>query len=431
MKTEPPRKSACPSGSGEEGFILPVTLMVIGLISLLGATFLTVSGTEHTIASNEVKAAKAFNIAEAGLERAKTRLRTATEPLNNFLSGTSPGPNLYTGVSFDGGTYAVVISDDNDDANPNTDINNRVFIRATGTYGTARKQIVALVEIPPTVPGPRGAAESLGTYSEFDAENGGGAFDGRDWNAPANLSACTDVPNCGTLTANPATYATFTNTNANLWQVLNPGFMVGTGCLPPGCAGQTSATASKQVDTTVALNRWDNFIDAATPRATRSLTLGGTVGTFTGTYTWGTAAAPEITVISLPRPADPTTRLLTWNAQVNGAGVLIIETPGGTMSGSCPSSCNAGANGTIKGSGMLNWQGLIIIRSPGSVEFEPAGTSGKARIFGQVVNRSAGYAEIEFENSNSFVKYSSAAMALVQQAVGGSSTVRSWQEVSL
>lgn len=130
MNRERTRKPAFPSGSGDEEFPLPVpaavdgrmnergialvvTLLVMGLLTLLGATFLTIPSTEHTIASNEAGVAKAFNIAEAGLERGKARIKTGTETgLNAFLSGTNPGPNLYTDVAFDDGTYTVVIEDD-------------------------------------------------------------------------------------------------------------------------------------------------------------------------------------------------------------------------------------------------------------------------------------------------------------------------------
>ncbi|MCI0370665.1 MAG: hypothetical protein L0214_04620, partial [candidate division NC10 bacterium] len=357
------------------------------------------------------------------------RIKTGPEPLNNFLSGGSPGPNPFgstpgAGNAFDGGNYIVVISNDTPtDPLATVDTNNRVFIRSTGTFRTAQKQVLVLVERPPAPPAPRGAAEGLGQYTEFDNENPtSGGMDGRDWNAPADLSACTDVPNCGTLTANPATYGMFTNTNDYYIQLSNGGHIVGTGCLPPGCAGTTPATASKQIDTTVPLTRWDSFINAAIPQATRTLNLNNS---FSGTYTWGTAAAPEITVINMTQSST-----FGWNGTVNGAGVLIIEHPGGTMSGSCPTSCNAGPLGTIAGSGVLNWQGLVIIRSPQSVEFE-VGRIGTSRLFGQIVNRSAGYAEIEMENNRSFVKYSSAALALVRQAVGGSLTVRGWQEVAM
>ena len=408
MKAQRTLKPACPSGSGEGGFVLPVTMMVIAALSLWGATFLTMSSTEHTIASNEVSTARAFNIAEAGLERAKARIKNGTEgSLGSFLPGGTPGPNLYTNVSFDGGSYTVVILDDPDaGGDPNVDTNNRVFIRSTGTLlGTAQKRIEALVESSKR-PVPRGASEEYTAKYEFEAA-GGGSFDGRDWNAPADISACTSVAGCGTLTGGTPTYGAFKNTNTGTFIGLTSGGnMVGTGCLPPACAGTTLATASLKTDTTVPTTSWDSTIDKLKTTPTRSLTLGSS---WSGTYTWGTPAAPEITVLNVPGNVN-------WYSQVTGAGVLIIETPG-------PPGMNVG----FKSNSRLNWQGLVIIRSAGDVDFDHQDSSAWIRIFGQLVNRAAGYAETELLD-NSFVKYSSGAMNM---ALGSPFAVRSWQEVAL
>ena len=404
------------------GIILVVVLLVVSLLSLLGAALLTMSSTEHTIASNENNMARAFNIAEAGLERAKTRIKTGTEAnVNSFLlSVNNPGPNPFgsapgAGNAFDGGNYIVVIQDDVD-ANPSLDVdtNNRVFIRSTGTYRTAQKQILALVEKSPLVPvpTPRGAGE---TYSNGETElhgKPGGSFDGRDWNAPTPISGVTCPTNaCGTVTANPPTHGAFTNSNVNPgnFELTAGGTMFGTGCLPPSpCTNP--ATASNGVDTSLPLTRWDSTIAALVPLADRTLTLNGA---WSGTHTWGTPAAPEITVIN-------NSSMLNWTSVVTGAGVLIIESTG-----------NSGF--TVQGSGELNWQGLVIVRSSGFFNILTSGGSSKLRVFGQMVNVSTTQSEIEFQNANSFVKYSSAGMGLVQTAAGGGGgfMVRSWQEVAL
>jgi type II secretory pathway pseudopilin PulG len=406
--------------SDARGIALIVVLLVMGLLTLLGATFLTIASTEHTIASNEGGVARAFNIAEAGLERGKSRIKTGSETsLDAFLTGTSPGPNLFTNVAFDGGTYTVVVEDDVDTGNdPNDDTNNRVFIRATGTFGTAQKQVRALIEKPPAgppVPAPRGAGEVLTASYELGADPGG-SFDGRDWTAPASISACVDINNCGTKISDAGTYGGFTNTNSGVVDLTGGGNMVGTGCLPPACAGTSSATASRQTDTSSPLTRWDSFIDAAKLAADRTLSVGGA---WSGSYTWGTAAAPEVTVINM-------TSTINWSSTVNGAGVLIIESPGGTKNVVFQATALA----------QLNWQGLVIIRSPGEVQFELENANGRIRVFGQIVNRAATHAEIELHNNKSFVKYSSAGMSLVPTAVGGGGgggtfTVLSWQEVGL
>lgn len=417
-RTDPPTDA--------RGIALIVVLLVMGLLTLLGATFLTIASTEHTIASNEAGVSKAFNIAEAGLEMGKARLKTGTEPLNNFLDpmlspGSYPfGSTPAAGNAFDGGNYIVRIYDDGDDANQNTDINNKVFIESTGTSGNTQKRIVALVEVvrgtpPPAIPGPRGAGESIvgpGAPWEVHADPGG-SYDGRNWNAPANISACSDIVNCGTNTGTTVTYGGFGNTAAGTFDLSGGGTMYGIGCPPGTCT--SAASASHATDTSIPLTRWDSFIDAAKLAATRTLTVNGAWNA--GTVTWGTAAAPQITLI------NNTTSSINWSSVVNGAGILIIESTPGT------------SGAFFQATGQLNWQGLVIIRSPGWFSLEAGSSGGKIRVFGQVVNRSATRAEIELNGSaTSFIKYSTAAMTtVVPQAFGPppSFTLRSWQEVGM
>jgi hypothetical protein len=191
--------------------------------------------------------------------------------------------------------------------------------------------------------------------------------------------------------------------------------MWGTDCTSGAC-GTNPSTASNDINTSVPLTRWDSFIDAAKLAADRTLTVNGAWNA--GTVTWGTAAAPEITVI------NNTTSGINWSSVVNGAGILIIE--------STPAS-----SGTFfQASGQLNWQGLVIVRSPGFFQFEIANSGARVRVFGQVVNRAATRAEIELNNGGdaSFIKYSTAAMTtVVPQSFGPppSFTLRSWQEVAL
>ncbi|MFQ5989890.1 MAG: hypothetical protein ACE5K9_08245 [Candidatus Methylomirabilales bacterium] len=76
----------------------------------LGAIFLAVALSETTIASNEVNGARAFGIAEAGIEHARREpfgqnvngILAANPPLINFTAG---GQN----VSFGGGAYTVTV----------------------------------------------------------------------------------------------------------------------------------------------------------------------------------------------------------------------------------------------------------------------------------------------------------------------------------
>jgi len=397
----------------ETGVALPLALFALVMLSGLLLAFLSMAGMEPVIAQNHGSSSRAFYIADAGIEHAWDALQSPGSPA---LPPVGTPLNLFSGQVFGGGTYSVTVGQNADGT---------YLLTSTGTFTNASSIIRALVSLS-SVPAPRGAAETLvggacapvgqPNCTEFDAEPGG-VFDGRDWTAPVDMTACTDIANCGTKISDTGTFGGFANTKDNLVQISNGGFIGGTGVpgCPSPCTGTTPATASVQKDTTVPLTRWDKFLDEAKLKATRTVAVSSVLS---GTYTWGTAAAPEITVINHTGPN------FNWNATVNGAGVLIIETPG------------VGPSGTeveIKGKGDLNWQGLVIVRSPGRASFEVGGPGGKgnsevARIFGQVVNRSALYAEIEFENKMSFVKYSSAAMKMVQGQFPPS--FKSWQEVT-
>jgi hypothetical protein len=401
----------------ETGVALPLALFALVMLAGLLLAFLSMAGTEPGIAQNHASSTRALYVADAGIEHAWAVLPGTDVP----AVIKAQGGKLFNAQAFGGGSYSVTVAQNPDGT---------YLLTSTGTFTNGSRTIRALVSAGNLPPPARGSAETLvggacapvgqPNCTEFDAEPGG-VFDGRDWTAPVDMTACTDIASCGTKISDTGTFGGFANTKDNLVQISKGGFIGGTGVpgCPSPCTGTTPATASVQKDTTVPLTRWDSFIDGATLKATRTVAVSSALS---GTYTWGTAAAPEITVI------DHTGPNFNWNADVNGAGVLIIETPGvGPPKGKDFTEVE------IRGKGALNWEGLVIIRSPGRVSFEIGGSGSKgdkevARIFGQVVNRSALYAEIEFENNVSFVKYSSAAMKMVQGQF--SPSFKGWQEVT-
>jgi hypothetical protein len=379
----------------EKGMALPLALMVLLLLSGLCLSFLSMSGYEAVIAQNHDAASKAFHIADAGIEHARAVL-----PGIDFAAVLQAGGNLFNALAFGSGTYTVNLVENPDGT---------YFLLSTGLYKNASRTIRALVTAA-GLPAPLAAVEILtdGVISEIVAE--GVSYDGRDWNAPADIAACTNIVGCGTLldpNTNAITHGVFRN-KANGTLYVDPdgadgGSVYGTNCTSGSCANNT-ATASIKTDTSVPTTRWDKFLDAAVPKADRTETHNGTIS---GTHAWGTPEAPEITVLK-------TNGALSWPATVNGAGVLIIESVGGNVA--------------FTSSGQLNWHGLVIIRSPGSVNFRAGSRPQTARIFGQFVNRSATSAGVNLEYSPNAIKYSSAAMSMVRQQF---LSVQGWQEVTL
>ena len=58
----------------EEGIALVITLLVMTLLLIMGAAFLSISSTETLISINERKRLQAFHLAEAGAEWAIAKL---------------------------------------------------------------------------------------------------------------------------------------------------------------------------------------------------------------------------------------------------------------------------------------------------------------------------------------------------------------------
>ncbi|MFQ5962231.1 MAG: hypothetical protein ACE5MG_12625 [Candidatus Methylomirabilales bacterium] len=386
------------NGRDESGVVLITALLVMVFLLPLGVIFLQVVITENTISSNEVATAKGFNIAEAGLELAKRNLKMSTAgSLDGFLTGASPGPYPFgstpgAGNSLDGGNYIVRIYDNNDDGDPTNDTDNIVFVESTGTYRSGLKQVVALVQVS-VMPPPDGGLEVVSPDKvEIELEDGA-VIDGRDWDAPADPSACTSIATCGTLTGNPANAGVSANSDDVEVDVRDSSEILGT---PP-----------TRINPSLSTTPWNDLVDQLVPQADRTLSGAQNI---TGTQTWGTPSAPEITVI--------TGNNIDIQGEVNGAGLLIIETSGDLE----------------LEHGTLNWQGLIIIRAHGELDLELEDDDDSTlRLFGAVVLIPTGGdadVELEVENTQSFIKYSSAAIAMVRGALLPMA-VLSWRESSM
>src|SRR3990172_8231570 len=91
----------------ERGIALVIALLVSALLLLLGGHFMTASMTEKTIASNEVNTARAFYLAEAGIQHTKKSLEALD--LSAVLNGT-PVFGGGNAVNLAGGSYAVQVT---------------------------------------------------------------------------------------------------------------------------------------------------------------------------------------------------------------------------------------------------------------------------------------------------------------------------------
>ena len=142
---------------GNKGIVLVVAMLVMCLLSLLGVTFLGIALTEHQVARNHYHQAKAFNIAEAGLERGRHALKDGNIiPIlaqgGVFAFGSAPVP-------FGGGTYRVLLVNNCTPVNghaadvagcaSNTDGDNRALVLSLGKYENATRLLATVVEAKP------------------------------------------------------------------------------------------------------------------------------------------------------------------------------------------------------------------------------------------------------------------------------------------
>ena len=143
----------------EKGIVLMVTLLMLSLMSLLGAAFLTMALTEMNVAKNQVEVVKAFNIGEAGLEATKAQFKQ-NNAISLFAQNQNQTITLITPTAFAGGTYTAT-------ATPCTPIraqaadltgctpagtnlapgHSSFVVVSVGRYGLAVSQVSALLEV--------------------------------------------------------------------------------------------------------------------------------------------------------------------------------------------------------------------------------------------------------------------------------------------
>jgi hypothetical protein len=132
-------------GVGERGSAIVFALLVLSVLMLLGGAFLTVSLNESMIAANHVGGARAFQLAEAGLEHG--RLALAAADVNAVLRA---GGALLTDRELAGGSYSVSIRNNVtagtpgipvDSGGPTSDTDGYLILTASGSYRNARREL--------------------------------------------------------------------------------------------------------------------------------------------------------------------------------------------------------------------------------------------------------------------------------------------------
>ncbi len=395
MKARDRLRGVFAATAGEGGMVLFTAILVMVLFSLMGLTFLTLSYTENTIASNEATSAQAFGITEAGIEHARRELVTAN--VNAILASNPPLISFTAGgqnVPFAGGTYSVTVANNTtaigaipaDPGGPTNDTDDVLVLTSTGSLGNATSLIETVVRKP--VVFPPGARAAITTNGPTKT-NGTLIIDGRDHDMNGNLVA--DTGTYGVFSA--SSYTQSGNSKV--------------GGTDTGGGGPADHAPAKPGDPSVIEENYSGTMPT-TPDEVMGYSAGDLMNMaqqHVNDPANLTYPLSGVTYVELPCGG-------TWSpANIDGSGVLVVH-----------NSCGGGGTGdaVIKNLNMGTFKGLLIADDIVHIH---------TTIIGAVVSLTTGpsYGNV-IGNGNGDVLYSRQALS---NAMGGSQSysILFWREV--
>jgi hypothetical protein len=222
----------------QQGFILIAALVLLATLTILGTTAYLLSSTDIKVGAGYRNSQQIFEVAQAGVERAREILRQANgnetigaDPtvfnaeLIYYAQGNVPVTSGTMGVF----SYTVMLSNDPNDAGGTTaDSNNKVILTSTATGPNNARAVVEIgVSLPPapsgtpmSFPTTAGTVTLLGNSASFVAGNSNAkSLNGDDQCGAASplpvvaASAAGSLPGIKTAItgSKPATYHTKVN----------------------------------------------------------------------------------------------------------------------------------------------------------------------------------------------------------------------------
>jgi Tfp pilus assembly protein PilX len=349
----------------ERGMILPVTMMVLLLLTTLAVAVAGLGTSEPQIARNLADAAQARALAEAGLEIGYLQLATSMNWTTLIASPNTNGEVVLAtnlalpGIATSVGTYSLILRNDyrNGDnlitgvakeAANNVDTNNRLILVATGTMGTATRTIQAMVKRTAT-PTQTGAIAFPG--NEANTMFTGDAFlvTGNDTNLNGSAGSCSSVYGISVAGTTSETQVQTSLSSAQKDNItgkkqVSSGTAQGDNTIAPDTSVASAAITQFAHD--VKLNA-DIVYNSPSPNGLSFTNIGGTSNCSnpSSTSCWGTAANPKIVYIKgTPDPSSNFTAVaLNAGGTVEGHGILIVE------------------DGDLVVKGNFLWHGLVIV----------------------------------------------------------------------
>ncbi len=193
----------------ERGMILPITLMIMLLLTTVAVAVSSLGTSEPQIARNLADSARARAVAEAGLEVAYLSVANAASFSALIASAPTGGEvALFTNATLPGlnasqGTYSVMVRNDTRNGDPvitgvakeasvTVDANNRLILVATGNFGSATRQVQVMVRktsLPPTP----GALNFPGNDANTSFTDDNFQVSGNDYTMAGGTGTCASV----------------------------------------------------------------------------------------------------------------------------------------------------------------------------------------------------------------------------------------------
>jgi Tfp pilus assembly protein PilX len=324
----------------QRGSMLLLSLVLVSIMTLLGAALFEVTVVEHRLVMSDQQSAQAFHAAEGGLYRAYLDLGTSggANAFATVFAGAA-SQTLYTNQAFAGAGFTVI-------AAPVTgSVPNKITLTASGCYPaadpcpTTNSSAYLRAAVSQQLLVPHGIF--AGTSVSFASGSSGGFTDSYDSSQGA-YNAATAGKNAG-VTSNGTISLTRFTVNGNVLGTTN--------------------TASAP-DVTVASSATVNG----------NVTSGGTVtnsGTVTGTITQNSPSG--LVTYPLVAPCGPPYSSgagMTWTGTANynaATGALVVNGSSNTLTLANGSYCFSSV--TLSSSGTLKVTGAVVIRMTGKADF--------------------------------------------------------------
>jgi len=421
----------------QRGVVLPITLIILMVLTTLAVAVTVLGTTEPTISSNLVAGARARFAAEAGLEWAYDLL-AGTPDWNTLLAGADPVNGIVLvnnttipGLTAASGSYTVRLRNDTlpgdsgitgvpaDGGGATSDTNGRVIVVATGRMRNAVRTIQVMIRRAQFPPFP--AALNF-PGNEAQANFTGNAFEvsGTDHNTDGSPGGCPSVYGVSvspTLGSPPGSNEQVVENALSTPQKDN---VTGQKQVAAGAGSGNNTIAPEPALTPPVVKA---FIDAA--KASADITLnshqpsglsynnvGASCSSDINSQTcFGTADHPK--VVYIKGDFDPTSMFaaLQLSGNTEGHGVLIVE------------------DGDLRISGNFLWHGPIIVTG----QYVGVGFlgGGNQAVYGSVISNETATDPGFYEGvvtGNSTIRYSCEAL---NQARGARRlvTMSSWQEI--